>query len=67
MEKEIFRDIYNLLLKYLKRPLDNNYWKDLIRDGGKIEEKHKTELCVNLLTAVWLHLEEVKKGEKKCV
>ena len=59
-EKEIFRAVYNLLVKYLSRPIDGHYWMDLIQDGAEIEEAYKTELCVNLLTAVWLHLEKTK-------
>lgn len=62
-EKEIFRDVYNLLLKYI----NNEYDKKTIADEvSVIAEKYNNDrLCNDLLLAIISHIERKFKGNEE--
>lgn len=55
--KGIYRDTYNLSLKY--KDIDSNQkdWGNLIREIGEISNKYNNELCNDFLASILKHIE----------
>lgn len=62
IEKEIFRAVYNTLVKYLPRKMQGADWESLIKEMGEITNKYECQLCSDMIVAVYTHLE--KQNEK---
>lgn len=55
--KGIYRDTYNLMLKY--KDIDSNPedWLNLSREIGTISNKYNNELCNDFLASIFKHIE----------
>jgi hypothetical protein len=68
--KNLFKDIYNLQIRYLYIPLDDYLWEWFVKQSEEIRDKYKTygpeidNLCRDMIVAL-MSYKEKKNGNKK--
>ena len=60
IEKYIFADVYNFLLKYKDIPNEDYYWDCCVKDAHIITFKYKNHpLCVEMVASVLTQLQHI--------
>lgn len=70
--KNLFKDIYNIQIRYLYIPLDEYFWEHLVREMGELRNKYKEhganidQLCRDMIYALTSYKERKDKdGNQK--
>lgn len=67
--KELFKDIYNIQIRYLYIPLNEYLWEHLLREMGDLREKYKSHgenidrLCRDMIQAITSYKERKDKDD----
>ena len=69
--KELFKDIYNIQIRYLYIPLDDYLWGHLTREMAELREKYKVHgenidrLCRDMIQVLIGYKERRDKDDKQ--
>lgn len=66
IEKDIFRDTYNFLLKYSNDKISQSEWQNCMKEMTEINQRYNCALCSRMLVITFCHivrLQEQKTGE----